>query len=199
MNISKMLSLTPHFGKGLKSLFTFKELENLLNLRPFVNKKRFIPTGLNTYQWRGYDWQTEEPGWPSSQIKKALNVSSAYIRDASKANKKINGISEKLEKVFKCPVDCHIYFSLNKNVENFGKHKDTAHNYIVICEGKLNIKIYINDKIMEKTCSKGDTVFIPAGLYHNITSLTDKRLSCSFPVFLENEKKHFEERKWLKI
>ena len=32
------------FGSIKQKLFTFKELENLLNLRPFTNNRRFIST-----------------------------------------------------------------------------------------------------------------------------------------------------------
>jgi quercetin dioxygenase-like cupin family protein len=43
----------------------------------------------------------------------------------------------------------------------------------------------------------GEYVFIPKNTYHRITPLTDKRLSCSFPIHPESKK--FDEREWLNI
>lgn len=197
MNISKLKSLTPHFGKGPRGLFTYKELERLLNLRPFVNNLRFKPTGGKKYHWPVYDWFTDKDSWPISCIKDALSKTSAYISDASRANEKINKFSETLEKIFKRPTDCHIYFSLNKNVESFGRHRDQSHNVIVVCEGKINFKIYDGDTILEKNLSKGDYAFIPVNVDHHLTPLTSKRLSCSFPIAPDGEK--FDERDWFKI
>ena len=198
MNKKQLLSLIPHFGKGPSNLFTYKELEALLNLRPFVNNQRLMPSDKSMdYKWKGYGWNTDVNSWPISCIKDMLSKSSAYIVDASRVNRKINSFSEKLEKIFKRPVDCHIYFSLNKDVENFGKHRDISHNVIVVCEGKINFKIYDGDKVLEKNLSKGDYAFIPVNVDHHLTPLTSKRLSCSFPIAPDGEK--FDERDWFKI
>jgi len=198
VNKTKLTSLKPHFGQGPSNLFTYKELEALLNLRPFVNNQRLMPSDKSmNYKWKGYNWCTDVNSWPISCIKDMLSKSSAYIVDASKVNRKINSFSEKLEKIFKRPVDCHIYFSLNKNVESFGRHRDQSHNVIVVCEGKINFKIYDGDTILEKNLSKGDYAFIPAQMDHHLIPLTDKRLSCSFPIIPDGEK--FDERDWFKI
>jgi len=42
--ISKIKENEVSFGSIKEKLFTFKELETLLNLRPFTNNKRFIIT-----------------------------------------------------------------------------------------------------------------------------------------------------------
>ena len=198
LNYNKLKTLTPHFGQTA-SLYTYKEFEGLINLRPFMLDKRFkIASDNRRYKWPVYDWHTDINVWPVSAIKEVLKCSAIYIKDATRANQKINGFSEGLERVFKRPVDCHIYFSNNsKKSKSFGKHKDKCHNVIVVCEGKVNFKIYSGDKIMNRDLSKGDYAFVPAGVYHKVETITSKRLSCSFPVLLDGT--NFDERKWLKI
>ena len=202
LDYKKLKALTPHFGQTA-SLYTYKEFEGLINLRPFMSIKRFRPANdKKRYEWPVYDWFTEKDVWPVSAIKQVLKYSAIYINDATRANQKINGFSEGLERVFKLPVDCHIYFSNNsKKSKSFGKHKDVNHNVIVVCEGKINFKIYNGNKIMNKNLSKGDYAFVPAGIYHKVESLSKKRLSCSFPIGLKNGSKDciFDEREWLTI
>ena len=43
----------------------------------------------------------------------------------------------------------------------------------------------------------GDYVFIPKHTDHRITPLTEKRLSCSFPILPHQGV--FDEREWLKL
>ena len=191
-------SFKSHFGKSKKNLFTFKELENLLNLRPFVNNKRLIVAGDADYKWQGYSWQTEQNAWPISSLKKLLNENSAYIADCGKANKKINKLCFELEKIFNRPVDCHIYFSFKKYMKGFGKHKDVSNNFIVLCQGKIKVEVW-GDKKIEKIMTPGDYVFIPAQIYHKITPISDKRLSCSFPISHHKNDRFFDEREWLTL
>ena len=200
LDYKKLKALTPHFGKT-PSVYTYKEFEGLLNLRPFMLDKRFRPANnYRRFEWPVYDWHTDINVWPVSAIKEVLKYSAIYLNDASRANQKINGFSEGLEKVFKKPVDCHIYFSNNSNKsKSFGKHKDENHNVIVVCEGKINFKIYNGNKIMNKNLSKGDYAFVPAGVYHKVESLTKKRLSCSFPILMTQDNNVFDEREWLSI
>ena len=229
LDYKKLKALTPHFGKTA-SLYTYKEFEGLLNLRPFISAKRFKPAqDTKRYEWPVYDWHTDKNVWPVSAIKQVLKYSAIYLNDASRANQKINGFSEGLEKVFKKPVDCHIYFSNNsKKSKSFGKHKDGCHNVIVVCEGRINFKIYTNstetnaglldddkskvlltqevngNKVMSRNLGKGDYAFVPAGVYHKVETITKKRLSCSFPIFLDYQNTEkgeftFDEREWLNI
>ncbi len=191
-------SFEPHFGESKKNLFTFKELENLLNLRPFINDKRFVIPGDSQYNWKGYGWQTEKNAWPISSIKDVLKTRTAYIRDCGRANKEINQICFELEKTFERPVDCHIYFSFKKNMIGFDKHKDLSDNYIVLCQGKLKVEVWEDNKKIEKVMKPGDYVFVPRGIYHRITPLSNKRLSCSFPI-THTDNKFFDEREWLTL
>tara|TARA_B100000287_G_C20585930_1_gene762242 strand:+ start:64 stop:681 length:618 start_codon:yes stop_codon:yes gene_type:complete len=204
LDYKKLKALTPHFGKTNGNLFTYKEFEHLLNLRPFVNEQRFIPAlDKHRYLWPTPSWHSQLNCWPVSAIKQVLKYSAIYLRDCSRANRKINGFSEKLEAIFKRPVDCHIYFSNNSNISlSFGKHKDVSHNVIVVQSGKINFKIFneneYDDKVRQvKILSKGDYAFVPAGVYHSVDSLTKKRLSCSFPITLNGNS--FDEREWLSI
>ena len=45
----------------------------------------------------------------------------------------------------------------------------------------------------------GEYVFIPEQIDHRITPLTDKRLSCSFPIEQFKGEKFFDEREWLTL
>ena len=186
------------FGSINKKLFTFKELEVLLNLRPFLNTKRFIPcNNTKKYSWTNNHWVTDDNCWPISVIKEHVKNCSCYLKDSSRANKKINDVANKLEKKFKKSVDCHIYFSLHKNVEHFKKHKDKRHNVIVVSEGSIQVEVFSKIK-KEKILNTGDFVYIPAQVYHKLTPLTSKRISCSFAI--EGPVEGIcEEREWITI
>ena len=186
------------FGSIKQKLFTFKELENLLNLRPFTNNKRFRTTiSKEKFKWNNNCWATDLNSWPISLIEKLTKKETCYLADSSRANKKINDVANKLEKKFNTPVDCHIYFSLHKGSKSFSKHKDFAHNFIVACEGEIKFEVFLNKKITKKL-KTGDYVYIPAGVYHRAVPLTDKRISCSFAIKIPLGGIR-EDRKWLKI
>ena len=51
MNQADLKSEKFHFGKSVQNLFTIKELECLLNLRPFLNKERLVLTEDKTYSF----------------------------------------------------------------------------------------------------------------------------------------------------
>ena len=197
--ISKIKENEVSFGSIKEKLFTFKELETLLNLRPFTNNKRFIITRKTkrTFKWNNNYWATDINCWPISLIKKLTKEGTCYLADCSRANKKINNFADQLEKKFNTPVDCHIYFSLHKKSTSFKKHKDSAHNLIVACEGEIKFEIFLNKKITKKL-KTGDYIYIPAGIYHKAVPLTEKRISCSFAIKTPLGGIR-EERTWLKI
>ena len=196
----KIKKLVSHFGYAEKNLYTWKELEWLLNLRPFVNNDRFTPAIISPdYDWFYTGWSTDHNTWPVSCIKDTLSKTTAYIRDCSKVSEKINSTCYSLEKILKKNVDCHIYISLNKDVQNFEKHKDGAHNIIVVTEGSIKCEIWIEGgHIIEKELTNGEYAFVPAHVYHRITPITEKRLSLSFPIALD-EPVGYEEREWLRL
>ena len=92
LNIDLIKDKVPHFGKTEKGLFTFKELENLLNLRPFCNTGRLKTTNNKMYEMRPYSWNKNQNdnNWAAYIIKEMLKNSSIYLSDCSKASKKIN-------------------------------------------------------------------------------------------------------------
>jgi len=198
----KIKSLVPHFGKAKKNLYTWKELEGLLNLRPFMSDNRVnsVDIGINaTYKWNNTGWATEQNAWPVSCLKDVLSKTSVYIQDCSRVNEKINAICKQLEELLSSNSDCHIYFSVDKSLPNFDKHKDFSHNLIIVADGTIRCELWIEGgHIIEKDLKNGDYVFIPAHMYHRITPLTEKRLSLSFPIHT-HKADHYEEREWLRL
>ena len=181
----------PFYQKKLfkSKLTSWKEIEKLLNCRPFVNTSRFkIPSGYS-YGWDMQEWLTDVNTYPPSVVNKIIKKHWFYIIDCSRINKKINSICKYLEDLTGMPSDTHIFISNkpNKKYDNksFGKHKDTQDNLIISVEGSQKIAIYKKDNPneleFEKTLKSGDAVFIPAGRFHKITGL-EKRLSVSFPM-----------------
>ena len=195
----KIKNLVPHFGYAEKSLYTWKELEGLLNLRPFLIPKRFNPRYEPVYSWFYSGWCSEPEAKPPSVVKDIISKTTVYLRDCSRVNEKVNSFAHSLEKTLHKNTDCHIYFSLKKDLPNFEKHKDGAHNLIVVAEGSMNCEIWTEGgHIIEKELSNGEYAFIPAEFYHRITPLTEKRLSLSF-CSLTHEPDDYEEREWLRL
>lgn len=193
----KLLNLKQnHFGKTYSNLFSFKELEKLINLRPFITKERLMYMAEGNYSWSGYSWQKYKDTFPISILKKLINKNVIGIADCSRVNKKINSLCLKLEKIFERPVDCHIFYSTKEKMTGFNRHRDKSYNFIVLINGKIKVEVWGKEKI-EKIMQPGEYVFISKNTDHKITPLSDKRLSCSFPI-MENEGV-FDEREWLNI
>jgi|TARA_R100000742_G_C4266958_1_gene85100 hypothetical protein len=185
------------FGELKTKLFSYEELERILNLRPFMSVNRFkVCNSVEKFTWANNIWSTDKYCWPSDVIEKLTKDQTCYITDCSKINKRINIIAQHLENRFKKAVDCHIYFSLNRKANHFKKHKDKSHNLIVASEGVIKVKIF-SETVIEKVLKTGEYVFIPADIYHYITPQTDKRISCSFPITLIEG--ILENRKWITI
>ena len=74
ININLIKNIVPHFGKTEKGLFTFKELENLLNLRPFCNTDRLRTTNDKMYELKPYSWNRNHTSfnWAAYSIKEML-------------------------------------------------------------------------------------------------------------------------------
>ena len=96
--INKIKSNKVSFGSIKEKLFTFKELEILINLRPFTNNKRFITTRPTDrfFKWDNNCWATDRNCWPISLIKKLTKEGTCYLADCSRANKKINNFANLL-------------------------------------------------------------------------------------------------------
>ena len=195
----------------LNNLFSWEELEKLLNLRPFVNIDRLKIINNKTYKWNCCSWLTEKNSWPPNILQEEIKHYVCYIADSSRTNKKINLICKILEKKLKKPTDAHIYFSFTtKNDEGFGIHNDVSDNLIIQIEGESNIEVWdfeeksenrfinqLNTKsFLNINMKKGDVIFIPRKHWHRVISKT-KRLSISFPMS-ENENIQ-QERNWINL
>jgi len=215
--LNKISKLKPlHEKNAVKDIFSWNELENILNFRPLVSDNRLKINSSNNYTWENEGWLTDKNTWPINILFQELNNYSAYLSDMSKANFKINSICDQLEKLFKIPTDAHIYFAINDNnleTSGFPIHWDWSHNLIVQVEGVSNHQVWniqakgseprtYNDTFKEKpvldvTMEPGDVTFIPRMMYHKVTSLT-KRISISFPSNFCNNLK-IQDRNWMKI
>lgn len=196
----------------LKNIFSWQELENLLNLRPFISVKRFFILNDKEYNWPIHGWLSDINTFPSSLIDEEIQNNLCYLADCSRVNSKVNAICGDLEKVTNGAADAHIYFDLS--VSGFiplQVHWDKSHNFIVQIEGQTKWKVWDikvdkdgpsrTSRLTEISCldvmmNPGDVIFIPAYHWHYAQSET-KRLSISFPFSTKYEDK--EDRHWIKL
>ena len=189
-HIDKIRLQQPFFARDvLHNIFSWSELENLLNLRPFVTDDRFHIAKrpiTEIYEWPEQSWLSDKNTFPPKLLHDIVKERVCYFSDGSRVNKSINDICGLIEATTNWPTDAHIYFSKKVQHEGFGKHKDRAHNLIVQVEGKSNFQVWsLKDEIIiDEDLSPGDCIFIPAHIYHKILPLTP-RISVSFPMWIE--------------
>jgi len=214
--LSEIKNLTPKFYKNsFSKIFTWQELENLLNLRPFVNADRCRLINNEGYSWQRQNWLTDVNTFPPSLLHKELKSNVCYLMDASKVNESVNSVCKELEETFPGgSADAHIYFTIAETLDaGFGIHWDFSHNLIVQMEGSTRMQIW--DKLAEPNfddrsvetlyetplidviLNPGDAVFVPMYQYHRAESQT-KRLSISFPISFNNELQS-QDRHWIKL
>lgn len=213
---NKILQMKPFYMQNaIHGIFSWKELEHLLNFRPIVNNQRFHLNNLEKFEWPNQGWLSEVNTWPTKLLEQELKKYTAYFSDMSKVNDKVNSICGQLEKIIGWPTDAHIYFSVVENEiesKGFPAHWDWSHNLIVQIEGVSQHKIwnkyaegyepretdFIEDiPIINVTMNPGDVTFIPAKMYHHVISKT-KRLSISFPMNPQHGLNP-QDRTWLKL
>lgn len=214
---NKILNLEPFYIENFTSVFfSWKDLENLLNLRPFVNGARFtIIRPEKKYSWPNCFWLSDVNSFPPNIIKECIQNNACYFKDCSRVNEHINSLCGNLEVLTKKPVDAHIYFDLTgqKN-KSFPAHWDFAHNLIVQMEGQTNFKIWnfftdneekrSKEEMKEKpfidvVLKPGDAVFVPAKMWHKADSIT-KRISISFPIWYQSQNiLNIQEREWINL
>lgn len=197
---NKILQMKPFYMQNaIRDIFSWQELEHLLNFRPVVNNQRFNLNMDCEHQWPNQAWLSDVNTWPTNLLELRLKKYSAYFQDMSKVNEKINTICGELEKITRLPTDAHVYFSIvDEGLENsgFSPHWDWSHNLIVQVEGTSQHKIWSKlatgeerrgiylieqEPIIDVIMNPGDITFIPAMMYHHVISKT-KRLSVSFPM-----------------
>jgi hypothetical protein len=203
-----------YFPASFEKLFSWEDLEQLLNLRPFVNSTRFHVTTGKGYTWENQGWLSDVNTFPPNLLNEIVQEHTCYLSDSSRVNKKVNGVCQELESLFsESSVDAHIYFTLAKNLEGgFGIHYDTSHNLIVQMEGKTRFKLWdvfakqddprnvseIDESpVYDVILQPGDAVFVPMHSYHQAISQT-KRLSVSFPVSFSSPYKA-QNRHWIDV
>lgn len=211
--LKELQNQDPFFKEDcLKNLFSWQELENLLNLRPFISIKRFFILNDKEYNWPTHGWLSDINTFPSSLIDEEIQNNVCYLVDCSRVNSKVNTVCEDLEKVTNGGADAHIYFDLGvSNLHPLQVHWDKSHNFIVQIEGQTKWKVWDikvdkdgpsrTSRLTEISCldvmmNPGDVIFVPAYHWHYAQSET-KRLSISFPFSTKYEDK--EDRHWIKL
>lgn len=199
-------------------LFSWKELEYLINIRPLMTQKRsHILFEEETYfKWRSTGWQKDKNCYPPTLIRKLIEENICYFTDMSRCTEKINAFAKSLEDEYEHQTDAHIYMCRNIELEHpFGAHFDTSHNVIVQCEGTTNFKVWNGvdpksnytkmtpeelpgEPVLDVEMEPGDAIWIPMYHPHLATSRT-KRLSVSFAINKNPLKEGFEDREWVRI
>jgi len=193
-------------------LFTWKELEYLINIRPLMTTERVFVLNYESYEWNDNDSWTLNPNcYPPSLLKQLIEDNICLMIDMSRCTEKINSFVKKLEKEYELPCDAHIYTCRNPKLDHpFGIHFDTQQNVIVQCEGQTNFKVWdeVEDKsikcdrmelnddpILDVDMNPGDAIWIPKYYPHLATSKTP-RLSVSFS---QKHKTVFQDREWINL
>jgi len=199
-------------------LFSWKELEYLINIRPLMTQKRsHILFEEETYfKWRSTGWQKDKNCYPPTLIRKLIEENICYFTDMSRCTEKINAFAKSLEDEYEHQTDAHIYMCRNIELKHpFGAHFDTSHNVIVQCEGTTNFKVWNGvdpksnytkmtpeelpgEPVLDVEMEPGDAIWIPMYHPHLATSRT-KRLSVSFAINKNPLKEGFEDREWVRI
>ena len=207
--------MIPKFEKGYcPDLLSWKELSNILNIRPLMSTSRvkvFIKENLT---WQNNYWCSDANCYPSGVLEQVIEESGvcAFI-DMSRSTEKINEFAKNLEDEYDQEVDAHIYLCRNLKIKHpFGIHFDTSDNVIVQCEGETNFKVWdiIKNKsaplsnmsitdtpLLDVDMKKGDAIWIPRYYPHLATSNT-QRLSVSFPFNRKIDNIRREDRHWIK-
>ncbi len=202
--LDRLNSEEPFFTKSIidPKIFSWDELERLLNLRPFVNYKRFHILNDKNYTWHNPGWSSDN-SYPPSLIDQEIKKHVCYISDCSKVNYQINQLCKSIEQATGSEVDTHIYFSFFYNDIEIEKyiHRDKSNNLIIQIDGETNFKVWGKDrnssKILDVIMQPGDVLYIPQGYWHGALSLS-RRLSLSIPIS-PHQVELQEDRHWIKL
>jgi len=211
----------PFFVKSaVKDLFSWEELETLINLQPMCSRSRFYPVrykgerdprSLLKINWEIEAWNKDPSCFPNHLRREFIKEAICYFTDTSKANKKINTVCAEIETVTGMNCDAHIYFDLRKIPSTgFPIHNDRSHNIIIQVEGSSHVRVWEHpcltedqetkdpgyDPIVDVLMEPGDLVFVPIRHWHEFVSNT-QRLSISFPFNHIGDVK--QQRDWIDI
>ena len=207
--------MIPKLEKGYcPDLLSWKELSNILNIRPLMSASRVKVFIKESRIWQNNYWCSDANCYPSGVLEQVIEESGvcAFV-DMSRSTEKINEFAKNLEDEYDQEVDAHIYLCRNLKIKHpFGIHFDTSDNVIVQCEGETNFKVWdiIKDKsapssnmsitdtpLLDVDMKKGDAIWIPRYYPHLATSNT-QRLSVSFPFNRKIDNTRREDRHWIK-
>ncbi len=210
--------MNPDFKKDYyPNLFTWKEFEYLLNIRPLMTDKRvFILNDIHRI-WGNSASSIDKNCYPPSLLQDLLEKHTCYFIDMSRATEKINNFARDIENNFKKQCDAHVYVCRNPNINHpFGIHYDLVPNIIIQCEGQTNFKVWdklenvaekmghgkINievtgEPLLDVIMNPGDAIWIPEHYPHHAISITP-RLSVSFPIQIY-ESDDREDRHWFRF
>ena len=182
-------------------IFSWEELERLLNLRPFVNHKRFHILNDKNYTWHNPGWASDN-SYPPSLIQEEIKKYVCYLSDCSKVNKEINELCKLIEDQTGSEVDAHVYFSFVYQDQDIEKyiHKDKSNNLIIQIDGETSFKVWDKEQtnlLYDIVMRAGDVLYIPAGYWHGALSLS-RRLSISIPVS-PHQVELREDRHWIQL
>ena len=208
-----------------RKLFTWKEFETLINIRPLMTDARVhIQTEDPNQEWEWVNsaWQHDMNCFPPSLLRTLINECGIfYLTDMSRYTSKINDIARCLEEENGTTCDAHIYVCRNTDKEHvFGTHFDRNDNVIVQCEGKTNFKIWnevdnpeelrkngmstkmslTEDPMLDVDMNPGDAIWIPKS-YPHLASSKSRRMSISFPLASSGTSidQRFQDRNWIKL
>jgi len=183
------------FKNAFKDVFSWSELNQLLNNTPLINYDRFNIIGEEKKSVANTsEWQSDRTVIGPTQVGRYIKNNVCFIQDCSRVNYKINKIAENLEYFSKQSCDAHIFFSLKDNQEDtdgFGMHSDVSNNFIIQVEGTTCFTV---ENKFDVKLGPGDCVYVPLGVRHMARSL-EKRLSISFPM--NPEHKWMQDRFWI--
>ena len=196
-----------------RKLFTWKELENLINIRPLMTNNRVLHHDGREYEWENSLWSLDVNCYTPSLMSKLVKESGVCtFIDMSRASEKINAFAKQLEIDYNKETDAHIYTCMNIEAEHpFGSHWDLNDNVIVQCEGVTNFKVWekipegwdgakvhlnlIHKPLLDVEMKPGDAIWIPRYHPHLATSRTS-RMSVSF---CQSEGTNYQDREWVKL
>ena len=208
--------MKPKYKKSaFKSLFIWKDLETLINIRPLMSLERVIIPAVNeNFSWNYDTWMLSPQTYPAKLLRELIEDNVCYFKDMSRYTEELNEFASSLEDEYNQSVDAHIYVCRNTKINHpFGIHFDRSDNVIVQCEGTTNFKVWnevdsnikhsnmnISDNpILDVNMNPGDAIWIPKSYPHLATSATP-RMSVSFPI--NGDPIHgdsLQERDWVKI
>lgn len=209
-------STTSRYLPGLfpdyNNLFSWEELDRLINLPPFSTSNRVKVPNMEEAQWGQYAWSKDINSWPTEILKEQLSTGVLIVEEASRANKQVNALAKGIEEaaIKNRPVDLHVFADFKpSNDHPFSVHWDLNANLIVQIEGSTRWRVWdtkgtqeVNNLPIERAVkmlgepdidtilTPGDALFIPENYWH-LAASEEKRLSLSFciaPLYREHPK-----------